>query len=149
MITRFFFNFWGKMKKTFSWKFTDELSIKYLWIRKWGRWIRPIILKPGKTFIEFWHSVTGRLAAELTINETISYLLDNLWLIATKITIWPKVRKILERFENWIFFRSQRNFTEFSIMYYDNGYLCLVRLLHWIGGIYHVVSHWDFFTRHQ
>ena len=30
-----------KWRKTLSWKFTDESSIKYLWIRKWGRWIRP------------------------------------------------------------------------------------------------------------
>ena len=29
-------------RKTLSWKFTDELSIKYLQIHKWGRWIRPI-----------------------------------------------------------------------------------------------------------
>ena len=30
-----------KWRKNLSWKFTDELSIKYLWIHKWGRWIRP------------------------------------------------------------------------------------------------------------
>ena len=33
--------FFIKWRKTLSWKFTDESSIKYLWIHKWGRWIRP------------------------------------------------------------------------------------------------------------
>ena len=38
-----------KWRKTLSWKFTDESSIKYLQIRKWGRWIRPCstCLKPS------------------------------------------------------------------------------------------------------
>ena len=34
--------FFKKWRKTLSWKFTDESSIKYLWIRKWGRWIWPL-----------------------------------------------------------------------------------------------------------
>ena len=41
----FFFIYWKKfgkkLRKPLSWKFTDELSVKYLWICKWGRWIRP------------------------------------------------------------------------------------------------------------
>ena len=31
----------AKNEKTMSWKFTDESSVKYLPISKWGRWIRP------------------------------------------------------------------------------------------------------------
>ena len=34
-------NFFKKWRKILSWKFTDELSVKYLRIHKWGRWIRP------------------------------------------------------------------------------------------------------------
>ena len=34
-----FYKYW---RKTLSWKFTDESSIKYLWIDKWGMWIRPM-----------------------------------------------------------------------------------------------------------
>ena len=37
----FLLNFSKKWRKMSSWKFTDELSVKYLWIHKWTRWIRP------------------------------------------------------------------------------------------------------------
>ena len=44
-MTRFFFIFcqffFKKWRKTLSWKFMDESSIKYLRIHKWDRWIRP------------------------------------------------------------------------------------------------------------
>ena len=38
----FFLNFSKKWRKNLSWKFMDESSVKYLWIDKWGRWIRPM-----------------------------------------------------------------------------------------------------------
>ena len=38
----FLVNFSKKWRKNLSWKFTDESSIKYLWIRKWTRWIWPL-----------------------------------------------------------------------------------------------------------
>ena len=57
-MTRFFFIFcrffFKKWKKTLSWKFTDESSIKYLWIRKWGKWIWPRYLQMWKNNINFW-----------------------------------------------------------------------------------------------
>ena len=34
--------FGKKWRKTLSWKFMDESSVKYLWIHKWGRWIQPM-----------------------------------------------------------------------------------------------------------
>ena len=37
-----FSNIAKKWRIILSWKFTDESSIKYLWIRKWTRWIRPL-----------------------------------------------------------------------------------------------------------
>ena len=37
----FLLKFRKKWRKNLSWKFTDESSIKYLWIHKWTRWIRP------------------------------------------------------------------------------------------------------------
>ena len=44
-MTMFFFIFWKKFgkkwRKTLSWKLTNGSSVKYLWIRKWGRWIWP------------------------------------------------------------------------------------------------------------
>ena len=39
---RFLPNFFKKWRKTLSWKFTDESSVKLLWIRKWGRRIRQL-----------------------------------------------------------------------------------------------------------
>ena len=37
----FLLKFRKKGRKNMSWKFMDELSVKYLWIHKWTRWIRP------------------------------------------------------------------------------------------------------------
>ena len=38
---RFLPNFCKKWRKTLSWKFMDESSVKYLRIGRWGRWIQP------------------------------------------------------------------------------------------------------------
>ena len=38
-----FAKFLQKMKKNLVQKFTDESSVKYLWIYKWGRWIQPMM----------------------------------------------------------------------------------------------------------
>ena len=43
----FLLKFRKKWRKNLSWKFTDESSIKYLWIRKWTRWIRPKYIQIG------------------------------------------------------------------------------------------------------
>ena len=38
----FLLKFRKKWRRNLSWKFTDKWSVKYLWIHKWTRWIRPM-----------------------------------------------------------------------------------------------------------
>ena len=48
-----------KWRKNLSWKFMDESSVKYLWIRKWTRWIRPI-----------WQNIELRISYDSYMNTS-------------------------------------------------------------------------------
>ena len=65
----FLLKFRKKWRKNLSWKFMDELSVKYLRIRKWTRWIWPmytavisfhfVLFEFQKFFFRSWFIMAG------------------------------------------------------------------------------------------
>ena len=62
-------NIFKKWRKTLSWKFMDESSVKYLRICKWGRWIRPMSCLPCCKFLGIYYILYFPLGKNAKIYE--------------------------------------------------------------------------------
>ena len=87
ILLEFLLKFRKKLRKNLLWKFMDEFSVKYLWIRKWTRWIRPMS-------VQYWAN-SNYWITQLLCNSICTIFNISLCLSMGSVCVRP--RKVEER----------------------------------------------------